>query len=129
MPSQIVINLNVAEQARLREQMRRWRLLCPLLRLHILLLLAQQRSPTEIADWLLCSRSSVYETAARWRQGWRPGSKEETTETDPPLTLAASSQLVGLAGKTAQRLRLIPHALELCHFGLELTDATRHSGV
>jgi hypothetical protein len=44
--------------------MRRMRLLHPVLRLHILFLLAQQRSPTEIADWLFCSRSSVYEVAA-----------------------------------------------------------------
>jgi transposase len=57
--------------------MRRLRLLCPLLRLHILLLLAQHRTPTEIADWLLCSRSSVYEVAHAWRRGWRPGQAEE----------------------------------------------------
>jgi putative transposase len=77
-PSSIVINLSSAEQTCLREQMRRLRLLCPLLRVHILLLLVQQRSPTEIADWLLCSRSSVYEVAAAWRQGWRPGQQEQT---------------------------------------------------
>ena len=90
MPSRIVINLSSAEQARLREQMRRFRLLCPLLRLHILLLLAQQRSPTEIADWLLCSRSSVYETAACWLQGWRPGRTQESQETAPVLALLPS---------------------------------------
>ena len=50
MPSQIVVELSSTQQARLRKQMRRLRLLCPLLRLHILLLLSQQRSPTEIAD-------------------------------------------------------------------------------
>ena len=88
MPSPIVVNLDAAEQARLREQMRRLRLLCPLLRLHILLLLAQHRSPTEIAEWLLCSRSSVYEVATRWRQGWRPG--PETAEPDTSLALAPS---------------------------------------
>jgi transposase len=71
-PSPIVINLNSSEQAQMRAQIRRLRLLCPLLRLHILLLLSQHRSPTEIADWLLCSRSSVYEAVACWRQGWRP---------------------------------------------------------
>jgi putative transposase len=70
--------------------MRQLRLLCPLLRLHIVLLLAQHRSPTEIAEWLLCSRSSVYEVAACWRQGWRPGRREETTETDSSLVLAPS---------------------------------------
>jgi putative transposase len=89
-PSPIVVNLNAAEQARLREQMRRLRLLCPLLRLHILLLLAQQRSPTEIADWLLCSRSSVYEVAARWRQGWRPEQREKAEDADSALALAPS---------------------------------------
>jgi putative transposase len=88
--SSIVVNLNAYEQARIREQMRRLRLLCPLLRLHILLLLAQQRSPTEIADWLLCSRSSVYEVAACWQQGWRPGQIEETEETVSTLALAPS---------------------------------------
>jgi hypothetical protein len=50
LPSPIVVELSACEQARLREQMRRLRLLCPLLRLHILLLLAQRRSPTEMAD-------------------------------------------------------------------------------
>jgi hypothetical protein len=59
MPSRIEVNLSSAEQARLRKQMRHLRLLCPLLRLPILLLLSQGRSPTEIADWLFCSRSSI----------------------------------------------------------------------
>src|SRR4051794_2633729 len=68
--------------------MRHLRLLCPLLRLHILLLLAQRRSPTDIADWLLCSRSSVYEVAVCWRQGWQPW--ETTEETALPLALAPS---------------------------------------
>jgi transposase len=75
-PSSIVVELSASEQARLREQIRRLRLLCPLLRLHIVLLLARHRSPSEIADWLLCSRSSVYEVAACWRQGWRPWQSE-----------------------------------------------------
>jgi hypothetical protein len=84
-PSPIVIDLNGLEQAQIREQMRRLRLLCPLLRLHILLLLAQRCSPTEIADWLFCSRSSVYETARAWQQGWRPLAVEKTEESTPLL--------------------------------------------
>jgi transposase len=79
-PSQIVVDLSAGEQIRIRQQIRRLRLLCPLLRLHILLLLAQRRSPTDIADWLLCSRSSVYEVAVCWRQGWRPDQRELTAE-------------------------------------------------
>jgi transposase len=89
-PSSIVVNLNACEQMHIRKQMRRLRLLCPLLRLHILLLLAQQRSPTEIADWLLCSRSSVYEVAACWRQGWRPGQSKETEQAPSTLGFAPS---------------------------------------
>ena len=70
-PSRIVIEIPTAEQVRLRQQLRRarwggW------LALHILLLLSQQRSPTAIADWLLCSRSTVYAAAWAWQQGRRP---------------------------------------------------------
>ena len=90
MPSPIVINLNAAEQARLREQMRRLRLVCPLLRIHILLLLAQHRSPTEMEDWLLCSRSSVYEVAARWGQGWSPEQREQAEDADSVVAWAPS---------------------------------------
>jgi transposase len=86
--AQIVVDLSAGEQIRIRQQMRRLRLLCPLLRLHILLLLAQRRSPTEIADWLLCSRSSVYEAVACWRQGWQPW--ETTEDMARPFALASS---------------------------------------
>jgi transposase len=70
-PSRMVIEIPAAEQVRLRRHLRRarwggW------LALHILLLLAQQRSPTAIADWLLCSRSTVYAAAWAWQQGRRP---------------------------------------------------------
>src|SRR5438309_2796548 len=70
--------------------MRRLRLLCPVLRLHILLLLARHRSPTEIADWLLCSRSSVYEVAHGWRQGWRPAQSEKAQGSISAMILAPS---------------------------------------
>src|SRR3954471_4101019 len=72
-PSPIVGKLSTAEQARLREQIRRLRRWCPLLRLPIVLWLARHRSASESAAWLLCSRSSVYEVAACGRQGlgWR----------------------------------------------------------
>ena len=105
MPSQIVINLSSAEQADLRHQIRRLRLLCPLLRLHILLLLAQHRSPTEIADWLLCSRSSVYEAATCWRRSWRPWPNSETGESTAALPLAPSLRrsLLALLRKPPQQ--------------------------
>jgi transposase len=89
-PSAIIVNLNSSEQAHLREQRRRLRLLCPWLRLHILLLLAPDRTPTEIADGLLCSRSSVYEVARAGRRGGRPGRSEGPGVTAPVLTLIPS---------------------------------------
>jgi transposase len=69
--SRMVIDISSAEQARLQKQLRqaRWG---GWLVLHILLLLAQQRSPTDIARWLLCSRSTVYAAAHAWRLGHRP---------------------------------------------------------
>lgn len=71
MPTRIVVEISDAEQARLARELRRarwggW------LALHILLLLAQQRSPTAIAAWLFCSRTTVYTAAALWRAGRRP---------------------------------------------------------
>lgn len=93
-PSRIVIEISAAEQIRLRKRLPRarwggW------LTLHILLLLAQQRSPTAMADWLLCSRSTVYAAAWAWQQGRRPW---ETPSADP-----ASAPL--LAGLTPARQR------------------------
>jgi transposase len=86
-PSRIVIEISLAEQVRLCKQLRRarwggW------LALHILLLLGQQRSPTAIADWLFCSRSTVYAAAWAWQQGRRPWE----AASDWPATLSPTRQ-------------------------------------
>ncbi|MBV9227313.1 MAG: IS630 family transposase [Acidobacteriaceae bacterium] len=70
MPTQIVIEIAPEEQARFRAELRhvrrgRW------LALHILLLLALHRSPSEIAVVLLCARSTVYAVARDWQRGRR----------------------------------------------------------
>lgn len=95
-PSRIVIDLSPAEQVRLRQQLRRarwggW------LALHILLLLSQQRSPTAIADWLLCSRSTVYAAAWAWQQGRRPW--EEASGLAAPLSPIRQRRLLALLQK------------------------------
>ena len=95
-PSRIVIDLSPAEQVRLRQQLRRarwggW------LALHILLLLSQQRSPTAIADWLLCSRSTVYAAAWAWQQGRRPW--EEASGLATPLSPIRQRRLLALLQK------------------------------
>jgi transposase len=101
MPSRIVINIPAAEQARLRKQLRaaRWG---GWLVLHILLLLAQKRSPTEIADWLLCSRSTVYAAAYTWQLGRRPwegGAGPASARSPSGLTAARRRSLLALLKK------------------------------
>jgi transposase len=101
MPSRIVIDIPAAEQALLRKQLRaaRWG---GWLTLHILLLLAQQRSPTEIARWLLCSRSTVYAAASAWQAGCRPwetGPDPARAPLPPGLTPARQRSLLALLRK------------------------------
>jgi transposase len=100
-PSRIVIDISAAEQARLRKQLRgaRWG---GWLVLHILLLLAQQRSPADIARWLLCSRSTVYAAAHAWRLGRRPWETALDTAAVPlpaGLTPARRRSLLALLQK------------------------------
>jgi transposase len=100
-PSRIVIDIPAAEQARLRKQLRaaRWG---GWLVLHILLLLAQQRSPTDIARWLLCSRSTVYAAAYAWQLGRRPwegGSGSASAPLPPGLTPTRQRSLLALLKK------------------------------
>jgi putative transposase len=49
-----------------------------LLALHILLLCAEGRTPSEIASFLLCSRSSVYRAVAAYRRGTQGYGSTET---------------------------------------------------
>jgi hypothetical protein len=96
--SRIVLDLDADEQARLLTLLRRarhgrW------LQIHILLLLAQHRSPSDIADGLLCSRDTVYAAASAWQSGYRPW-HDDAARQDPALP----------AGLTPARLRSL-HAL------------------
>jgi transposase len=97
-PSRIVIEIPAAEQICLRKQLRRAR--CGgWLALHILLLLGQQRSPTAIADWLFCSRSTVYAAAWAWQQGrrpWQASSDPASTPLPAGLTPARQRSLLAL---------------------------------
>jgi DNA-binding CsgD family transcriptional regulator len=61
MPKSTCIEISEEERAQLRAALRRARY-GSLLALHILLLCAAGRAPTDIAHVLFCSRSSVYRT-------------------------------------------------------------------
>jgi transposase len=68
MPRSTFVEIPEEEQAEMRAALRRARY-GYLLALHILLLCAAGRTPTDIAHFLFCSRSSVYRTVRAYRAG------------------------------------------------------------
>ena len=66
MPRTTLVDIPPTEQARMLAELRRARY-GYLLALHLLLLGAAGRSPTEIAAVLFCSRSSVYRVVKAYR--------------------------------------------------------------
>ena len=88
MPGHTILEIPAEQQAAMLRELRRWRYGL-LLNLHILLLSAQGRTPTEIADFLLCSRSSVYRAVSAYRAGkfdrlWLAPAEAEVAA--PPLS-------------------------------------------
>ncbi len=70
MPGQTILEIPLAEQEQMLKELRVARY-GHLLALHILLLCARGRTPSEIASFLFCSRSSVYRTLAAYRSSQR----------------------------------------------------------
>ena len=68
MPKRTVVEIPQEEQAQMLAALRRARY-GYLLALHILLLWAAGRNPTEIAAVLFCSRSSVYRAVRAYQAG------------------------------------------------------------
>ena len=68
MPRITIVEIPPAEQARMRAELRRARY-GYLLALHLLLLCAAGRTPSEIAAVLFCSRSSVYRVVRAYQAG------------------------------------------------------------
>jgi transposase len=79
-PRPTIVEISPTEQARMRAELRRARY-GYLLALHLLLLCAAGRTPSEIATVLFCSRSSVYRIVRAYRAGTLIF--EETTELPP----------------------------------------------
>lgn len=99
MPTQIVIEIAPPEQARLRAELRRARRGHGLT-LHIVLLLALRYSPSEIATFLLCARSTVYRAARDWQAG-DLGKTDMTGVPWPPcLSPSVRRSLLALLQKT-----------------------------
>jgi putative transposase len=81
-PRTTIVEICPTEQAQMLAEVRRARY-GYLLALHILLLCAAQRSPTEIAAILFCSRSTVYRVVQAYRAGQWEGVAEEEGATEP----------------------------------------------
>jgi transposase len=83
-PRATIVEISPPEQAQMLAAVRRARY-GYLLALHILLLSAAQRSPTEIAAVLFCSRSTVYRVVQAYRAGqWDEFSAQDVSEQSAP---------------------------------------------
>jgi hypothetical protein len=113
-----IVEIPAAEQARLLATVRQARY-GYLLALHLLLLCAAGRTPTEIAAVLFCSRSTVYRVMKAYQEGRLDGGGEEG---QGPTTRAGDGALArpqavggGYPARGAPRLWVVSHAVELHH--------------
>jgi putative transposase len=90
MSQNTILEISVEQQAWMLNELRRCRY-GYLLALHIILLVAKGKTPSAIADFLCCSRSSVYRAIAAWRDGtlheqWWPSTSATKSDRTEPLT-------------------------------------------
>jgi transposase len=109
-PKATIVDIPMAEQARMVAELRHARY-GYLLALHLLLLCAAGRSPSEIAAVLFCSRSSVYRVVKAYRAG--------TLSFDSPAAAEARRARVRVLTPTLQRsllalLGMVPRACGWC---------------
>jgi transposase len=83
-PNPTILDIPVSEQEQMLSELRRARYGF-LLAIHILLLCAAGRTPTQIAAFLFCSRSSVYRVVNAYRNGWLTFEFDEQTGLCTPL--------------------------------------------
>jgi transposase len=109
-PRPTIVEIPLEEQARMRAELRRARY-GSLLALHLLLLCAAGRTPSEVASVLFCSRSSVYRIVRAYRAGTRTCAEgsERATQQRRRRVLTPSLQRSVLA-----LLRTAPRALGWC---------------
>jgi transposase len=110
-PRATIVDIPSAEQARMLAELRRARY-GYLLALHLRLLCAAGRTPTEIAAVLFCSRSSVYRVVKAYRAG-----KLEWTLADEGLERARARRTVmspALKRSVLAILKMVPRACGWC---------------
>ena len=104
MPRTTIVDIPPREQARMLTELRRARY-GYLLALHLLLLGAAGRSPTEIAAVLFCSRSSVYRVVKAYREGRLEGALESEG------TASGQARLRGLGPALKRSVLAILHSV------------------
>jgi putative transposase len=109
-PKATIVDIPVTEQARMLAELRRVRY-GYVLALHLLLLCAAGRTPSEIAAVLFCSRSSVYRVVKAYRAG--------TLTCEDPTEEKASRVRLRLLTPSLQRsllaiLKTVPRACGWC---------------
>ena len=105
MPRPTIVEIPPEEQARMRAELRRARY-GYLLALHLLLLCAAGRTPSEVASVLFCSRSSVYRIVRAYRAGTltlRGGQRASPAAKTAAATDAVAQTLCAALLKTAPR--------------------------
>ena len=110
MPRPTIVEIPLAEQARMRAELRRARY-GYLLALHLLLLCAAGRTPSEVAAVLFCSRSSVY----RIVRAYQAGTLTSAEASDPTRQLRRLRLLTRSLKRSVQALlKTAPRALGWC---------------
>ncbi len=101
MPGKTILEISAAEQAAILRELRAARY-GYLLALHILLLCAQGRTPSEIATFLFCSRSSVYRVVAAYQRGERWLTDAAAQSAWPGRMLSLKRSLISIIKRTPQ---------------------------
>lgn len=136
MATTTVLELDQATQDAMLAELRRARY-GYLLTLHVLLLCARGKTPTQIAEFLLCSRTSIYRIVERYRSGTlgfdvdaphRPGLRTRVTALTPSIRRSIEALLAKpprLFGWVRTRWSCQTLALELAaRRGVEVSTET-----
>jgi len=104
-PGQTILEIPEAEQEQMLAELRQARY-GHLLALHILLLCAKGRTPSEITAVLFCSRSSVYRTVKAYRRGTLHSS--QATESDGSKEVRARPYISSLKRSLVALIKRVP---------------------
>jgi transposase len=110
-PGQTILEIPAAEQEQMLSELRQARY-GHLLALHILLLCAAGRTPTEICAFLFCSRSSVYRVVHAYRRGV-PGIGQ-ATESNGSDEVAARPYISSLKRSLRALIKRVPSRFGWC---------------